>query len=121
MSDERRRFNRLPSDLHVRLNYSGESHACRTRDLGMGGMSLDTPLVLDFGTHVDFEIELPTTGMTVRGEGEVRWGRASGTESTGLGVAFGALKPIDVWYLIQHFKALEEQTGEPLVKQFTGG
>lgn len=121
MSEERRRFSRLPSDLAVTLHYQGETHTCRTRDLGMGGMSLDTDLILDFGVEVDFEIQLPTTGMAVKGTGEVRWGRASGTQSSGLGVAFNALKPIDVWALIQHFKVLEGQTGEPLVKEFTGG
>lgn len=121
MSEERRRFSRLPCTLPVRITHAGESHECQTRDLGMGGMSIDTELVLDFGALVDFELSLPTTGMTVRGSGEVRWGRASGTDSRGLGVAFGSLKPIDVWCLIQHFKALEAETGEPLVKEFTGG
>lgn len=101
MSEARRRFGRFDRELPVELSVDGETYQARTVNIGLGGMQLDTELDLPYDAPVQFRLRVPRPEQVVEATARVIWSQAEGRR--GVGVAFDALRPIDVWALLQYF------------------
>lgn len=98
MQSTRRRFGRFERTMPVELSLSGNMFTCDTVNLGLGGMLVDTERSAPLGTPISVRLEVPEPRHTVEIDGSVAWSRPGG-----LGIAFDALRPIDVWALLRFF------------------
>lgn len=70
MSNESRRYKRLPLILEVRLESLSGHHNARTGDISLGGCYIETLGTVKPGEHIGFDVQLPT-GRWIRLGGEV--------------------------------------------------
>ncbi len=101
MSQARRRFGRFERELVVEVGFEGQSHIARTVDIGLGGVSVLTSAEPQFGDVLELRISVPQPAQIVEAEGKVMWVKPGSPNNVGL--AFEALRPIDVWALLQYF------------------
>lgn len=92
-----RRTLRVPYVVEVSMASDNNFWTGFTENLSEGGVFLATPREVPLGTHVQFELRLPTSGpWQVRGE--VRWVRAANAvapgSAPGVGVRFVDLDPV---------------------------
>lgn len=113
MSTVRRRFGRFDRELPISVTIEGKSVDGVTVNIGLGGVYIMADIDAPFDTPVSVRLVLPQPPMTVEVLGKVMWSRSTGERSEGMGIAFDALRPIDVWGLLQYFnlssKASREQ------------
>lgn len=110
MSDEaRRRFGRFARELDVEIDHDGDVHAGRTENIGLGGILVFTDAPLEFGQRVTITMQVPDPAQRVEAGATVMWRRPGDTPSIGL--AFDALRPIDVWALLQYFNLSSQESG----------
>lgn len=97
MHSEKRAHTRFPARLKVSFEAEGRRVDCRTRDLSLGGMFLDTTAVsLPFGTELTAMLTLPLLGEATPVRCVVRWAIASG-----MGVSFLSLRAAETWAINQ--------------------
>lgn len=83
--------------MRVAFEVEGRRVECRTRDLSLGGMFLDTTAVsLPFGTELTVTLSLPLLAEPTPVRCVVRWAIASG-----LGVSFLSLRAAETWAINQ--------------------
>jgi len=85
--EERRQDLRLPCELTVKLRSKEKSVKAGVRDLGLGGVFIETEVSFAIGTHVDVEVRGRTTdeyGLRVRGK--IAW--VADGDRVGVGVCF---------------------------------
>lgn len=85
---EQRRHARVPIDAPLTFTVKGkeEWHEGVGRDISVGGISVESPLTLAFGTTVELNVQLPGSDEIFMLPGVVRWARAGR-----IGVQFGSL------------------------------
>ncbi len=101
MSDEtaRRRFGRFQRELAVQLEMpGGEVHEGLSVDIGLGGLRVSTAAELEFDQVLTVHLVVPQPEQEVVAGGRVMWVR-----DESVGIAFDALRPMDVWALLQYF------------------
>lgn len=84
--DDRRRFERVPIGVIVRVEDKGSSRRYYSKDISAGGVFLlaETPLVEE--TKVELEMYLPLITSPVHAKGEVVWIRRQ--TPTGFAIQF---------------------------------
>ncbi len=106
MSDEvRRRFGRFDRVLQVEIDES----AGETVNIGLGGLLVRTDGAFEFGQRVTVKMDVPKPAQQVEAGATVMWCRSEGPPTIGL--AFDALRPIDVWALLQYFNLSSQESG----------
>ncbi|MDY0003160.1 MAG: EAL domain-containing protein [Polyangia bacterium] len=100
---ERRQHPRTSIALDVRLESVKGDANCRTRDLSVTGLCLETSLPLAIGDDVTVTIELPGANLPIFLEAKVRWVEAG----TAAGMQFMAPRARVVW-AIQRYLVLKE-------------
>lgn len=113
MSEGRRRFGRFACQLPVDLVVGGATQSTHTVNLSLGGMLVGTDLEAPFGAEVEFRLHVPKPAHVVQARGTVMW--ASGEGKPALGVAFDALRPLDVWALLRYFSEVGEAAEAPVL------
>ncbi len=113
MSSVRRNFGRFDRELAVTLQIEGAASQGTTVNIGLGGLFVRSSVGATFGATLAFSLSLPTPDMTIEATGKVMWSRPLGDGSFGIGLAFDALRPIDVWGLLQYFNLSSRVAGEP--------
>jgi len=84
---ERRQFLRVACELPVELRSRTHSVMATARDLGTGGVFVETPEAFEVGDEVHVTIKSPEFGdRGVRVRGEIAWRDTS--ERAGVGVSF---------------------------------
>jgi uncharacterized protein (TIGR02266 family) len=86
--------------------FEGKKQVCRTRNISLGGVYVETPLPLAIGTTIQLRFQLPTQPEPVEVSGDVRWvvtKKAAG-EEVGMGIRFQGLRARDVWALNRFFQ-----------------
>jgi hypothetical protein len=114
MSTVRRRFGRFDRELPVKLTVGEHTVSGVTVNIGLGGVFVMADLEPAFDAPVSVALELPQPRMTVLAQGRVMWSKATGEAGAGIGVAFDALRPIDVWGLLQYFNLSSKATRDPI-------
>ena len=104
MPESRRRFGRFECRLPVEISVAGQTQATETINLSLGGMLVATDLAADFGAEVEFRLHIPAPAHVVQARGSLMWSHVEGKPA--LGVSFEALRPLDVWALLQYFNAV---------------
>lgn len=87
-----------------------------TRDIGVGGAFVSTPLTVTVGTTVELELVIPGGDGPVVLPAQVRWvaggvGRG-GQRDVGMGLAFGRLE-VDVLLTLSDYFAILTPAGAP--------
>jgi hypothetical protein len=111
MSRTRRRFGRFDRALPVELTYGSDVRSATTINLGLGGMQVEADADVAFDTPVVCRFEVPAPPQSVEAGGRVLWSRRAESGGWALGIAFDALRPIDVWALLQYFNL--SSAGQP--------
>ncbi len=110
MSDAtRRRFGRFARELDVEIGRNGDTYAGKTENIGLGGLLIHTDAPLEFGERVTITMEVPDPAQRVEASATVVWKRRD--DSLAAGLAFDALRPIDVWALLQYFNLSSHESG----------
>ena len=109
MAELRRRFERYLCQLDVTLMLDDRTMVAQTLNMGLGGMLLATDEKLEFGQDFDLSFQLPDPQHVINVHAKVMWCKPGA-----VGVSFDALRPIDVWALLQFFKraCAASQNGE---------
>lgn len=107
MSNEEKRKYTRKSEISL-VRFEGDNFAIysNSKNISEGGMFLNTYYLLNEGTRLNLQFELPSSGKTVGVDGEVVWqGKvpASGDdeETVGMGIRFVDLKMEDAALLNQ--------------------
>lgn len=116
MSTVRRRFGRFDRELPVTLTAGETTTTGVTVNIGLGGVYVMAALDAPFDTPVSLKLDLPQPHMTVEAKGRVMWSRATGEQAEGIGIAFEALRPIDVWGLLQYFNLSSKASREQVLQ-----
>ncbi len=103
MSRTRRRFGRFERALPVELAFGSDIRSATTINLGLGGMQVEADADVAFDTPVICRFDVPSPPQAVEAGGRVLWSRRAESGQWALGIAFDALRPIDVWALLQYF------------------
>lgn len=85
---ERRDLLRIPCVISVKLRCKDWSVRANTRDLGIGGVFVETRRQLPIGTTVDIEIRGGSDEHGLRVRGTVAWLIDGDSEHSGVGVSF---------------------------------
>lgn len=108
-SAQRRANPRVPLHSEIKITYPDRekllSGICG--NVSMGGMFVESPITMDVGTVVRFELDLATLSTTVRGVGEVVWrrpGTAATGESSGFGIRFVEM---DTWDQVVIYRIID--------------
>lgn len=97
MGSEKRAHVRFPVRLKAAFEVGGQRVECRTRDLSLGGMFLDTAAVsLPFGTELTVLLTLPLLVEPAPVRCVVRW-----VVRDGMGVSFLSLRAAETWAVNQ--------------------
>ena len=72
MSEDRRRFPRIPLDVSVNYDYSAIAHS---KDISEGGICLITEKALDEGKMLHLAFSLPERKRPIECFGKVMWSR----------------------------------------------
>ena len=85
---ELRRYHRAPIDTPLEFAAKGKNERGlgRARDISLGGMFVETPTPLPFGTELVVHVTLPGQRSAFAMPGVVRWARDGG-----MGIQFGLL------------------------------
>jgi type IV pilus assembly protein PilZ len=85
---EQRRYNRLSIDIPVELVPKGseERIAGRAKDISLGGMYVETPKPMSFGSNLTIHVTLPGQRTPCSMPAVVRW-----TRGEGMGLQFGLI------------------------------
>lgn len=83
---DRRKHRRIPVQVNVRIEFTGQEFSAASGNLSAGGVFLETDRRLPPGTRVRLRFTVPIIAKyPVRAEGEVVW---VGREQNGLAVRF---------------------------------
>jgi uncharacterized protein (TIGR02266 family) len=85
--EERRKMLRIPCELEVKLKSKTQSVRAQARDIGIGGVFVQTSKPFPVGTPVHVEVRQGSDEHGLRVRGEVSW-IAAGASGAGVGVAF---------------------------------
>jgi hypothetical protein len=97
MGSEKRAHVRFPARLRASFEVDGRRVDCRTRDLSLGGMFLDTTeLSQPFGTELAVTVTLPLLAEPATLRCVVRW-----VVRDGMGVSFLSLRAAETWAVNQ--------------------
>jgi uncharacterized protein (TIGR02266 family) len=89
---ERRERLRVRCELSVKLVTKEKSIRASTRDIGAGGVFIDTAHLLEVGAPVTLELRSSAADEHgLRVHGRVAWVAAGGEDGRGLGIAFSHL------------------------------
>ncbi|MFK7985335.1 MAG: PilZ domain-containing protein [Sandaracinaceae bacterium] len=98
-TNRRRAHERFEHRLDVVVKHPEGEIACATQNISLGGMSLLTDELLEYGVVVQLSFRLPALKEPVLAEATVRW-----VKDDGFGVQFGSLRAREVWALNQLFR-----------------
>lgn len=105
MAEHFRRIDpRYERQLDVEVVADGKKHVSRTVNISLGGLFLDSSIVLEIGTTVQLRFALPTQPEPVEVAGDVRWVVKKDGAHNGIGIRFQGLRARDVWALNQFFQ-----------------
>lgn len=90
MTNELRRYKRVPLILEVRLESLSGNHTARTGDISLGGCYIESLGAVVPGEHISFAVQLPT-GRWISLRGEV----AYRLPNMGFGVRFTNIPEIE--------------------------
>lgn len=96
MTTEKRAHVRVPARLRVLYEHGGAQVETFSRDISLGGMFLEAPPSLPFGTALTLEVALPALPRPALLPAVVRW-----VKGDGMGVSFGALRAAETWAINQ--------------------
>ncbi|MFC1610518.1 PilZ domain-containing protein [Myxococcota bacterium] len=85
---DRRQHPRADVELQVMLSVAGKVVEAKAIDVSVGGMRLETDVVVAAGTMLVLHFGLPGQNVTYRVDGEVMWDRESGSDRRLCGVRF---------------------------------
>ncbi len=86
-SKDRRSHQRIPVQVRVRIQYTGQEFSAESRNLSAGGVFLETDQRVPVGTRVQLRFTVPIIAKyPIRAEGEVVW--VGGDVPPGLAVRF---------------------------------
>lgn len=91
-----RQFERFVVALDVAFVVDGERVTAKSRDASLGGMFIETPRSLPYGTQFELEVKLPALAQPVKIDSTVRW-----SGPTGMGVQWGTLHTNATWAINQ--------------------
>lgn len=110
MSNEaRRRFGRFDRALSINIELDGDRHPGETVNIGLGGLLVRTGGAFEYGQRVVVRMSVPNPAQEVEAGATVMWRK--GGEVPTIGLAFDALRPIDVWALLQYFNLSSQESG----------
>lgn len=98
MSATRRRFGRYPRRVALELTIGTDVHDTHTLNVGVGGLSCEYVGAAAYNTPVTLVLYLLGHELGIEIDGQVAWSKPGE-----LGIAFEALRPIDVWMLLRYF------------------
>lgn len=96
MSQERRRFQRVPETFpaQCRRSRSGEPwQEIQSLDISAGGLRFVSRLPFEQGEPLDFEMTLPATNQELKVSGAVVWTKFQAAGVVEIGVQFNRLTP----------------------------
>jgi uncharacterized protein (TIGR02266 family) len=96
---------RYERQLDVEVVSEGKKHTSKTVNISLGGLFLDSAVVLEIGTTVQLRFTLPTQPEPVEVAGDVRWVVKKDGVHNGIGIRFQGLRARDVWALNQFFQS----------------
>lgn len=96
--NEKRHYDRSDVDLPLTFQVVGSEvvGVGRARDLGIGGMFVETAVVLPFGAELIVTLPVPSEARTLRLPGRLRW-----SNPIGMGLQFGLLGARETHTLVQ--------------------
>ncbi len=92
MSTEKRAHSRFPAKVKVVVVHGEERVTAYSRDLSLGGVFVETPVVFPYGAEVVAELHLPALVKPSPIRCTVRW-----VVAAGVGLQFGSLRVADTW------------------------
>ncbi|MBU0553729.1 PilZ domain-containing protein [Myxococcota bacterium] len=96
----RRRFERVACRLGVELQIGARVRLAEAVNLSLGGMLLSSDLHPEYGRIISARVYLPEPAHVCDLNLQVMWSRPDA-----FGVAFDALRPLDVWALLRYLEA----------------
>ncbi len=111
MTNGRRADQRFAIALRVELVWAGLTVEAVTRDLSIGGASLEVPAPLRFGARLALRMELPGCSEAVETSADVRWVQALPDGKCLCGVCFLGLRARDVWAVVRLQRSLTAKAG----------
>ncbi len=107
---EEKRKSARKEDISL-VRFEGENFSIYTnaRNISPGGIFLNTYYLVNEGTRLHLDFELPNTGKAIAVDGEVVWRGKSrsadkGDEVVGMGIKFLDLKPEDAALINNYVK-----------------
>lgn len=106
MAEHFRRIDpRYERQLDVELVFEGKKQTCRTQNLSLGGLYVESAFAPPLGSTVQLRFVLPTQPEAVEVGGDVRWVVKKGAgDLSGVGIRFQGLRARDVWALNRFFQ-----------------
>jgi hypothetical protein len=101
MTDKKRRFGRFEVTLPIEISYQDQKFNAIVKNLSVGGVYLETSQSFSLGTKLDVQIQLDQPYHVIYAKALVSWSKAN----EGIGLSFEALRPMDVWAIIQKTQA----------------
>jgi uncharacterized protein (TIGR02266 family) len=107
--EEKRKYPRRNETSLVRFEGDNFAIYSNSRNMSEGGIFLNTYYLLNEGTRLNLQFEIPDSGKTVGVEGEVAWqGKVPASEkeeeAVGMGIRFIDLKMEDAQLLTHRTK-----------------
>lgn len=94
-----RRFERVACRLRVDLLIGPRIIPAETLNISLGGMLVTADFEPEYGRIFSARVHLPEPDHTCEVDLQVMWSGANG-----FGVAFDALRPLDVWALLRYLE-----------------
>ena len=104
-----RKHTRCDWDSEIGVEWSGEIHAARARNISLGGLYVDMAAPPPLGQRVLIHVELPGIPDVCLLPSIVRWSRPG----DGFGVQFESLRAVEVWALNRLLRDLQQQHPNP--------
>ncbi len=94
------RLGRFEAELDLEIEWGGAHYQGRSRNISLGGMFILSDIDVAFDDLISIEFQILKPKHKLRLEAKVRW-----NSQEGFGVAFEALKPVDVGALQRYFSS----------------
>ena len=100
---ERRKFMRFGTELEAEYWAKGPSMAsgqAKVKDFCREGLGVQLPKPVEEGEHVDLTLKVPGDNIPIFATAEVAWSQGDRAGSTGAGLHFLSIKPLDLAKLL---------------------
>jgi len=97
---------RYDRELEIEVMFEGKKHTSQSVNISLGGLYVETAMVLPIGATVKLRFQLPTQPEPVEVAGDVRWVvKKEKSDKNGIGIRFQGLRARDVWALNRYFQS----------------